>query len=86
MVAKLIHQRFTQPFMEKFAAESLKLHPGEIECLQLASVGLTTDEMAKATGYQANTINIYLEWAAKKLGAKNRSQAVAEALRRGLIE
>jgi len=46
---------------------------------------LTSDGIAKATGYQVDTVNSYVKSAVKKLGASNRTQAIAEAIRRRLI-
>lgn len=86
MIAQPLHRAFTKPIMDRFAAEHLKLSHGEVECLRLASTGLTTDEIAEATGLQKNTINTYFQLAARKLGAINRPQAIAEALRRMLID
>ena len=44
------------------------------------------EEIALVTGYQSDTVNTYIKSAVHKLGAKNRSQAVAEAIRQRLIE
>ncbi|WP_159952680.1 MULTISPECIES: response regulator transcription factor [unclassified Rhizobium] len=86
MVSPPLHQAFTKPVMDRFAADNLRLSSGELECLRMASMGLTTDEISIATGFQKNTINTYFQLASKKLYATNRSQAIAEALRRHLID
>lgn len=85
LVAQTIHTVVTKPLMEKFAAEHLRLSKGEMACLSQASLGLTSDGIAKATGYQVDTVNSYVKSAIKKLGASNRTQAIAEAIRRRLI-
>ncbi|MBZ5763447.1 LuxR family transcriptional regulator [Rhizobium sp. VS19-DR104.2] len=85
LVAETIHTAVTKPLMEKFAAEHLRLSKGEMACLSNASLGLTSDGIAKATGYQVDTVNSYVKSAVKKLGAANRTQAIAEAIRRRLI-
>lgn len=85
LVAETIHTVVTKPLMEKFAAEHLRLSKGEMACLSQASLGLTSDGIAKATGYQVDTVNSYVKSAVKKLGASNRTQAIAEAIRRRLI-
>ena len=72
--------------MDKYAADNLGLSSGELECLLMASMGLTTDEISFATGFQKNTINTYLQLASKELNVTNSSQAIAEALRRHLID
>lgn len=84
-VAEAIHSAVTQPLRERFAAEQMKLTPGELACLTQASFGLTSDEIAKATGYQPDTVNSYVKQAVKKLGVGNRTHAIAEAIRRKLI-
>ncbi|MFC3073249.1 helix-turn-helix transcriptional regulator [Shinella pollutisoli] len=85
LIAEPIHTVITRPLMERFAAQQLRLSKGEIACLSHASRGLTSGEIAEATGYQNDTVNTYIKAAVKKLGANNRSQAVAEAIRRRLI-
>lgn len=86
LIAEPIHTAITRPLMERFAAQQLRLSRGEIACLLHASRGLTSGEIAEATGYQSDTVNTYIKAAVRKLGANNRSQAVAEAIRRRLID
>ncbi|NLR97455.1 LuxR family transcriptional regulator [Rhizobium sp. P38BS-XIX] len=83
--SEALHQVVTRPLMERFAAKNLRLSKGEIACLMHASRGLTTTGIAKSSGYQVDTVNSYLIAAAKKLNASNRTQAIAEAIRRRLI-
>lgn len=85
VVAEAIHSAITQPLRERFVAEQMKLTPGELACLTQASFGLTSDDIAKATGYQTDTVNSYIKQAVKKLGVGNRTHAIAEAIRRKLI-
>lgn len=85
LVAETIHTAVTKPMMERFAAEHLRLSKGEMACLSQASLGLTSEGIGKATGYQVDTVNSYIKSAVKKLGASNRTQAIAEAIRRRLI-
>jgi LuxR family transcriptional regulator len=85
VVAEAIHSAVTQRLRERFAAEQLKLTPGELACLTQASFGLTSDEIARSTGYQTDTVNSYIKTAVKKLGVSNRTHAIAEAIRRKLI-
>lgn len=58
----------------------------EIECLRLTANGFTSDEIAGALGLSVHTANQYLTSSAHKLNAVNRIQAVAKALRAGLID
>lgn len=85
LVAEPIHTSMTKPLMERFATQHMKLSSGEVACLEQASLGLTSQEIAKATGYQPDTVNSYIKSAIKKLGCTNRTQAIAEAIRRRLI-
>lgn len=84
-IAEAIHSVVTRPLRDRFAAEQMRLTPGELACLTQASFGLTSDEVAAATGYQTDTVNSYIKAAVKKLGVGNRTHAIAEAIRRKLI-
>ena len=68
------------------AGERPLLSPRERECLQWTAGGKTTWEIAAILEISQNTIDGYIASAARKLGAVNRTQAVAEALRRRLID
>jgi LuxR family transcriptional regulator len=85
LIAEPIHSSVTHPLMERFASEEMKLTKGEIVCLEQASFGLTSDGIAKATGYQSDTVNSYIKTAVRKLDCTNRTQAIAEAIRRKRI-
>jgi DNA-binding CsgD family transcriptional regulator len=85
LVASAIHGAVTRPLMERFAIEHLRLSRGEVACLLEASHGLTSEAIARATGYQNDTVNSYIKSAMKKLGASNRTQAIADAIRRNII-
>lgn len=63
-----------------------KLTKRERECLYLASLGNTTSEIAEKLGLSERTVGHYLASAAKKLSANTRPQAVANAMRLGLID
>lgn len=84
-VAETTHKVVTRPIMEKFSAQTLKLSEGELLCVRLASFGMTSEEIAEDSGYAPDTVNSYIKAATRKLGARNRAHAIAEALRRGLI-
>lgn len=85
-IAAATHQEIAGPIMRKFAATELRLSMGEVTCLRLASGGLTSEQIATESGYQVDTVNTYIKNATKKVGATNRTQAIAEAIRRGLID
>ncbi len=58
----------------------------EIDCLNWTAAGKTSAEIAEILGLSEHTVNHYLNRAAKKLDTVNRTQAVAKALRVGLIK
>ena len=58
----------------------------EIDCLNWTAAGKTSVEIAEILGLSEHTVNHYLNRAAKKLDTVNRTQAVAKALRIGLIK
>jgi DNA-binding CsgD family transcriptional regulator len=57
----------------------------ETDCLNWTAAGKTSAEIADILGLSEHTVNHYLNRAAKKLDTVNRTQAVAKALRIGLI-
>jgi two-component system, NarL family, nitrate/nitrite response regulator NarL len=61
------------------------LSPREAQVLQLLADGHTTDAAAGALFLSPATVRSYVENAIRKLEARNRVQAVAAALRLGLI-
>ncbi|MEO9340719.1 helix-turn-helix transcriptional regulator [Mesorhizobium sp. SB112] len=58
----------------------------EIECLRLTANGHTSEAIAALLKLSVHTANQYMTSAAQKLNAVNRMQAVAKALRLGLIQ
>jgi LuxR family quorum sensing-dependent transcriptional regulator len=65
--------------------DHIELTRREIECLQWAAVGKSEWEMSQIMGISEHTSEKHLLSAKNKLGAVNRVQAVAEAIRRGFI-
>lgn len=61
------------------------LTPRQRECLILAQQGKTSVQIADLLGLSEHTVNSYLTDAYRRLGAKNRTHAVAEAVRLGEI-
>jgi len=70
---------------EYFDEEGKRLSKREIEVLERLSHGWSTKEMADMMGISEFTARDYISSAMKKLGAKHRAQAIAEAMRMGLI-
>lgn len=62
-----------------------ELSPAEVGCLQGIASGLTERETAEAFGWNKDSVHKMLERARRLLGAKTSAQAVAIALRAGLI-
>lgn len=58
----------------------------EIDCLNWTAAGKTSAEIADILLLSEHTVNHYLNRATKKLNTVNRTQAVAKALRVGLIK
>ena len=61
------------------------LTPRELAVLRLVSAGAQFREVAEELGLGEETVRSHLKKAQSKLGARNRTQAVAEALRQNLI-
>lgn len=84
MISTLLYERISQlKYADEKPGEDLTER--EIECLILTSTGKTSAEIAEALNVSEHSVNHYLNRAAKKLGTANRTQAVAKALRIGLI-
>ena len=57
----------------------------EAEVMQQMGLGLTNREIAKVIGISARTVEVHIAHLLRKLGAKNRTQAVIMAGRIGLL-
>jgi DNA-binding NarL/FixJ family response regulator len=57
----------------------------DIRVLELIAQGATNEEIARETHWSERTVKREVEQIVSKLGARNRAQAVAEAIRRGLV-
>jgi LuxR family quorum sensing-dependent transcriptional regulator len=62
-----------------------RLAPREVECLKWTAAGKSTWDISEILGLSERTVRQYIDSASAKLGAVNRPQAVAEALRHFLI-
>ena len=62
-----------------------QLRPREREVLTLVAEGLSTREVARRMAYSERTIKNILQELTRRLGLRNRTQAVAWALRNGWI-
>jgi LuxR family transcriptional regulator, quorum-sensing system regulator BjaR1 len=61
------------------------LTPREKEVIALSAEGLTSAEIAERLGLSARTVNQHVDNVADKLGTKNRTHTIAEAIRHGLL-
>ncbi|MFE9812345.1 response regulator transcription factor [Streptomyces sp. NPDC005548] len=64
---------------------ALHLFPQHLQLLRLAANGHSTPEIADLLFLSRHTVNDYWREVYRRLGAKNRENAVAMALVRGLI-
>ncbi len=61
-----------------------KLTPREIQTLQCLVNGLSNKEIAKSLSISSATVKLHITHVFEKLGVEDRTQAVAEAITRGL--
>ncbi len=71
--------------MTSRAATTERLSMREVECLRWAAAGKSSDEIAIILGISAYTVSSYFKTATRKLGAVNRMQAIARAIRLKLL-
>lgn len=57
----------------------------ELECIYWIAEGKTSDEIAMILGISKNTINNYITSVMRKTATKNRSEAIAYAVRNNLV-
>lgn len=86
----VIHPTLTRAFIEEVQYVEQRpetpLSRRESQILQRVAYGSTTKEVAHELGISAHTVKTHLERIFEKLGANDRAQAVAIALRRGLVD
>jgi len=87
-----IQAEVTRPLLARFAAQAPRaedlpdLAPRELEIVGLLAEGLADKQIAARLGLSESTVKSYLRSAYEKLGASDRAQAVAIALRGHLID
>lgn len=64
---------------------NLTLSDRQLECLRLVALGLSSPEIGRTLGISPRTVDEYVSDACLKLGARTRVQAIAIAIRTGLI-
>jgi DNA-binding CsgD family transcriptional regulator len=63
----------------------MRLSPRQTACLGLSALGRTSPEIAKLLGISPRTVNQHIGEACSRLEVRNRIQAVAKAVKLGLI-
>jgi DNA-binding NarL/FixJ family response regulator len=83
--AALAGGTYLDPALAKDAAPGADLTRRELDVLGLLAEGLQHEEIGRRLGISAETVRTHLRKASARLGAVTRTQAVAKALRLGLI-
>ncbi len=83
--AALAGKSYIDPALTKATSSSCKLTARELEVLTLLAEGLQHEEIGRRLGISSETVRTHLRKASDRLGASTRTQAVATALRLGLI-
>ena len=78
-----LHTRILENEGVKF--DNANLSPREIECLKWAAAGKTSWETGAVMNITEATVKFFIENARTKLGAVNKTQAVAKAISAGII-
>lgn len=87
----VIHPQLTKTFIEEVhlaeseGAKAMPLSKREREILQKVADGATTRQVATDLGISPHTVKTHLERIFEKLGANDRAQAVAIAIRTGIV-
>ncbi len=75
----------TMTYTAVLPARTQTLRARELDVLALVADGLSTREVARTLAYSERTIKNILQDLTTRFGLRNRTQAVAWALRNGLI-
>lgn len=81
------HRYFPPEVAEKLADRALQveLTPRELEVLRLLCAGKSGREIAATLKLRESTVRIYISNVLVKLGARRRTEAIALAIKRGLV-
>jgi DNA-binding NarL/FixJ family response regulator len=89
----VIHPQLTKTFIEEVrmgegegGGRTTPLSKREREILQKVADGSTTRQVASELGISPHTVKTHLERIFEKLGANDRAQAVAIAIRTGIVQ
>lgn len=88
----VLHPKLTKAFIEQAQLSGdgdpteAPLSKRETEILQRVAYGATTKTVAEDLGISPHTVKTHLERIFEKLGANDRAQAVAIAIRKGIVD
>jgi DNA-binding NarL/FixJ family response regulator len=87
----VLHPKLTKAFIEEAQlvdkdSSQVPLSKRETEILQKVAYGATTKSVAEELGISPHTVKTHLERIFEKLGANDRAQAVAIAIRKGVVD
>ncbi|WP_339775215.1 LuxR family transcriptional regulator [uncultured Thalassospira sp.] len=86
LLAQVLHHHLFPRFERKdLLPYGAKLTPREEECILLAAEGLASKQIAWRLQRSESTIVMHLASATRKLGARNRAQAIARAAHYGYL-
>lgn len=71
---------------EDLSTIAVRLTPRERECIRLCAEGLSDKQVAYVLDRSISTVVMHLQSAMRKLGARNRAQAIARAAHYGLLQ
>jgi DNA-binding NarL/FixJ family response regulator len=83
--ALLNGKSYLDPGLHRLTQPSSRLTERELDVLRLLAEGFPHEEIGKTLGISSETVRTHLRKASDRLGASTRTQAVATALRMGLI-
>jgi DNA-binding NarL/FixJ family response regulator len=80
-----VRREIVEPFDDLDAAESIGLTPRELEVLSLLAEGTSNKEIARRLAISVHTAKFHVASILEKLDATGRTDAVAHAVRLGLL-
>jgi LuxR family transcriptional regulator len=86
LFAHKLHDKLLQQLgKDDIATVAVRLTPRERECIQLCAEGLSDKQVAHELDRSISTVIMHLQSAMRKLGARNRAQAIARAAHYGML-
>lgn len=88
MFGQCIHEFLMVPALRKLLGPPIpvpRLTPRERECLILGAKGLSSKDISRCMSITVRTVQMHFDSVRLKLGAANRQEAVALAIKRGII-